>query len=152
MIMKKAFTLVEVLIVVASVSILATIVYVATNPAERFKAVDNLSDRRGLHDVGEAIHIYKIDNNGELPLYYGTSQMPTYPQWYIEYIYSFYGQQYNVCVGWPVNETTFPGLAPYISGDGLDAQGNPYYLIFLDEGSTYLCTYQIDEDIYHKVV
>lgn len=64
---KKGFTLIELLIVISIISILAVVVFVALNPAQRFK---DARDARRVTDVDtilSAIHTYIVDNKGLLP-------------------------------------------------------------------------------------
>lgn len=65
--LSKGFTLVEMLMVVAIISVLAITVFSAINPSKRIK---NAKDDRRLVDIDSlltAIHSYTIDNKGSLP-------------------------------------------------------------------------------------
>ena len=55
---KKGFTLIELLIVIAIIAILAAIVFVALDPATRFK---DARDARRASDIVEVLHAVKID-------------------------------------------------------------------------------------------
>lgn len=64
---KRGFTLIELLIVIAIIATLAVVVFVALNPAQRFK---DTRDARRVSDVNTiltAIHASIIDNKGTLP-------------------------------------------------------------------------------------
>lgn len=64
---RKAFTLIELLLVVAIVSALAVAVFVSLNPAQRLK---DARDARRVTDVDtilSAIHTYIVDNKGTIP-------------------------------------------------------------------------------------
>jgi prepilin-type N-terminal cleavage/methylation domain-containing protein len=64
---KKAFTLIELLLVITIIGILTVIVFVSLNPAQRLK---DARDAKRISDVNTfltAIHTYIIDNKGTLP-------------------------------------------------------------------------------------
>lgn len=74
---KKGFTLIELLLVIGIIAILAIVVFVALNPAQRFK---DARDARRTSDVDtllSAIHSSIVDNKGTLPtgLSVGTSEV-----------------------------------------------------------------------------
>lgn len=70
----KGFTLIELLIVVAILAILATVVFVALNPAKRFADARNARRFVDVDSILTAIHEYAVDNNGILPAGIGISE------------------------------------------------------------------------------
>lgn len=68
MIRKQAgFTLLEVLLVVASLAVLAGIVVVATNPAKQIEDIRNTDRRTDVNNILNVTWQYAIDNNGNFP-------------------------------------------------------------------------------------
>ena len=65
--MKKAFTLIEILVVVTILSVLAVSVFVALNPGQRIKDAQDARRSTDLDSILTAIHQYIVDNNGSLP-------------------------------------------------------------------------------------
>lgn len=65
--MKKGFTLIEVLIVIAIIGILAAVTIVAINPARQFAQARNSQRSSSVNTVLNAIWQYAVDNNGNLP-------------------------------------------------------------------------------------
>lgn len=64
---KQGFTLIELLLVIGIIAVLAVVVFVALNPAQRFK---DARDARRTSDVDtllSAIHSSTVDNKGTLP-------------------------------------------------------------------------------------
>jgi len=63
----KAFTLLEILLVVAAIGILAAIVIVAINPNEQLAKVRDSERQSEVNTLYDAIQQYNIDNDGEWP-------------------------------------------------------------------------------------
>jgi type IV pilus assembly protein PilA len=64
---KKAFTLLEILLVVAAIAILAGIVILAVNPTKQLGDTRNSQRRIDVNTILNAVYQYAIDNNGTLP-------------------------------------------------------------------------------------
>lgn len=65
--LQKAFTLLELLLVIAIVASLAGLVLVALNPAGRLEDVSDTKALSSANDLEKAIKVYSIDNSGNLP-------------------------------------------------------------------------------------
>lgn len=65
--MKKAFTLVELLIVIAILAVLATVVFVVINPGQRINEATDTKLRQETEAMQKAFELYAIDNGGEYP-------------------------------------------------------------------------------------
>lgn len=65
--MKKGFTLIELLVVIAIIGILAAVVFVALNPAQRFADSRNANRWSDVNSYLTAIHEYIVDNGGVYP-------------------------------------------------------------------------------------
>ena len=63
----KGFTLLEVLLVVATLGILAAIVILAINPAKMLADARNAQRRIDVNTISNAVYEYAVDNNGTLP-------------------------------------------------------------------------------------
>ncbi len=63
----KGFTLIEVLLVVALISILAGIVIIAVNPGKQLADGRNTKRKADVSTILNALYQYSIDNNGHLP-------------------------------------------------------------------------------------
>lgn len=63
----KGFTLIELLLVIAIISILAVVVFVALNPAQRFKDSRDARRTTDVDTILSAIHSSIVDNKGTLP-------------------------------------------------------------------------------------
>ncbi|MCX6780480.1 MAG: prepilin-type N-terminal cleavage/methylation domain-containing protein [Candidatus Magasanikbacteria bacterium] len=64
---KKAFTLLEILLVVAAIAILAGIVIVAINPGKQLAQVRNAARKSDVSAVLNAVYQYSLDNDGLFP-------------------------------------------------------------------------------------
>ncbi len=64
---EKAFTLIELLLVVAIIATLAVVVFVALNPAQRLKDSKDARRTSDIDTILSAVHEYIIDNKGALP-------------------------------------------------------------------------------------
>jgi type IV pilus assembly protein PilA len=65
--MKRGFTLIEVLVVIGIIAILAAIVVVAINPARQFAQANNSQRWSNVNAILNAVHQYGVDNRGALP-------------------------------------------------------------------------------------
>ena len=63
----KGFTLIELLVVIGIITILATIVLVAINPARQFAIARDTARKNDLYQILNAVHQYAVDNNGRYP-------------------------------------------------------------------------------------
>ncbi len=68
----RAFTLVEILIVIGVLAILAVVVVAAINPAGRINASQDAQTRRNVQELSQAARLYSVDNGGALPTSNGT--------------------------------------------------------------------------------
>jgi type IV pilus assembly protein PilA len=69
---QKAFTLIEILLVVALIAILAGIVIIAINPAKQLADARNAQRRVDVKTIIDAIYQYGVDHNGSVPGAIGT--------------------------------------------------------------------------------
>ncbi|MEM3063600.1 MAG: type II secretion system protein [Nitrososphaerota archaeon] len=63
----RAFTLIELVVVVGILAALLAIVLVAINPARQFAQANNTQRRSDVNAILNAIHQYAADNQGALP-------------------------------------------------------------------------------------
>lgn len=64
---RHAFTLIEILLVVGILAVLASVVFVALDPAKRFREARDARRTQDIQSILTAIHTYIIDNRGSLP-------------------------------------------------------------------------------------
>lgn len=64
---KRAFTLIELLIVIGIIAILAAVVLIAVNPARQFSLANNAQRSSDVNAVLNAVHQYATENLGALP-------------------------------------------------------------------------------------
>jgi type IV pilus assembly protein PilA len=64
---RSGFTLIELLVVIGIISLLATIVIVALNPAVRFAEARNARRWGDVNSILTAVHEYIVDNDGTIP-------------------------------------------------------------------------------------
>lgn len=64
---KKGFTLIEILLVVAMISVLAVAVFVALNPAKRLIDSKNARRQSDVDTILSAVHQFIVDNRGVFP-------------------------------------------------------------------------------------
>ena len=63
----SGFTLIEILLVIAMLAILAAVVIIAINPAKQFGEAQNAQRRSDVASILDAVHQYRLDNDGALP-------------------------------------------------------------------------------------
>ena len=63
----KAFTLIEILLVIGIIAILAAIVIIAINPARQLAQARNTQRWSNVNTILNAVHQYTVDNKGNLP-------------------------------------------------------------------------------------
>lgn len=61
------FTLIEILLVIAILSILLVVVFASLNPAQRLQDTRDANRWNGVNQVLTAMHEYIVDNNGSYP-------------------------------------------------------------------------------------
>lgn len=64
---QKAFTLLEILLVIGIIAVLATVVIVSLDPAMRFRDARDSRRLSDIQSVLSAVHQYIVDNKGALP-------------------------------------------------------------------------------------
>jgi prepilin-type N-terminal cleavage/methylation domain-containing protein len=72
--MKRGFTLIEILLVVATIAILAGIVILAINPTKQLGDTRNAQRRADVNTILNAVYQYSLDNDGDLPATITTSE------------------------------------------------------------------------------
>lgn len=63
----SGFTLIELIVVIAIISIMASVTYVAVDPARRLNAAHNSTRWTDVRAILEAVKKYQVDNLGSLP-------------------------------------------------------------------------------------
>jgi prepilin-type N-terminal cleavage/methylation domain-containing protein len=63
----SGFTLIEILLVIGIIAVLATVVIVALDPAQRFKDSRDARRRADVESISKAIQQYAIDSQGTFP-------------------------------------------------------------------------------------
>ncbi|MFH1790264.1 MAG: LamG-like jellyroll fold domain-containing protein [bacterium] len=64
---KRAFTLIELLIVIAIIAVLAGVIFVALNPLQRFRDARNSRRVTDVLAIADAVRIYQFGHGGQLP-------------------------------------------------------------------------------------
>lgn len=64
---KSAFSLTEILIVIAILAILAVVAFAVLNPAQRFNQARDSQRYSDVNSISKAIELYALDNGGQLP-------------------------------------------------------------------------------------
>jgi type IV pilus assembly protein PilA len=70
---KKGFTLIELLVVIGIIAALTTVVFVALDPAKRFRDARNARRTTDADTILGAIHQYIVDTGGSMPIGIGVS-------------------------------------------------------------------------------
>lgn len=74
---RSAFTLVEILIVIAILAILAVVTFVVINPAARINDANDAKRREDVQAILSAMSLYSVDNGGDTPTYDTGDALPT---------------------------------------------------------------------------
>ncbi len=74
MIRRSGFTLLEILLVIAAISILAGIVILAINPSRQLAQTRNAQRSVDVNTILNAVYQYSVDNSGNLPSVVTTTQ------------------------------------------------------------------------------
>lgn len=64
---RQGFTLIELLLVIGIIAVLAVVIFVALNPAQRFKDARDARRTSDVDTILSAVHASIIDNKGTLP-------------------------------------------------------------------------------------
>jgi len=114
---KSGFTLIELLVVIGIIAALTTVVFVALDPAKRFKDARNARRTTDSDTILAAVHQYIVDTGGSMPAGIGASvyQIGTCPS----------GGN-TLCTGAAaacVDVATVLGSNKYIKTNPIDPQG-----------------------------
>ncbi len=71
---KKGFTLIELLVVISIIAILATVVFVALDPVQRFADARNSRRWSDVNNILTSVSEYIVDNDGTLPAGVSTTE------------------------------------------------------------------------------
>jgi len=121
--MRKGFTLIELIIVIAIISILAAAIFAAVDPARRLHEARNARRASDVSTILDAIKTYQVDNDGEHFSEVDEAGEDTY---------HMISRNVIIC------ETTCPSL------DGSGIEGSTDCIDLRDMGSNYLSTVPID--------
>ena len=64
---RAGFTLIEILLVIGMIAVLATVVFVALDPAKRFQDTRNARRTTDIQNILSAVHTYVNDTKGTFP-------------------------------------------------------------------------------------
>lgn len=119
---KSAFTLVEILIVIAILAILAVVTFVVINPAQRINDANDTVRREDIQAILSSVTLYAVDNAGTLPTYNSGTALPTVTA-------------ANIATA-GANASQLEGIAPdYLTTIPTDPAGNNYWVGVLASGS-----------------
>lgn len=132
--MKKAFTLIELLLVITILSVLAVSVFVALNPSKRLKDTKDARRATDVDSILTAIHQSIVDNKGTTP-----TNMPTAAgAGGVGLVFTMLGATGNTCniattyCGTPAAACTdlmsgAQNLSTYIASIPIDPNGSPTF-------------------------
>lgn len=128
---KKGFTLIELLVVIGIISALAVTVFVALDPAKRFKDARNARRTTDADTILAAVHQYIVDTGGSMPAGVSTSA-------------SSIGASCSGCI----NIASVLGSNKYLKSNPIDPQGsanNTGYTISKDANNLFTVTASLAE-------
>lgn len=76
---KRGFTLIEILLVVAAIAILAGIVILAINPGKQLGQTRDAQRRADVNTILNAVYQWSLDNNGTMPAVVTADETPICP-------------------------------------------------------------------------
>ena len=130
---KPAYTLIELIVATAIISILAVSTFIVLEPTNRITTARDSKTKSDAEVVIKAFNFYRLDN-GIFPLRAGSSESP-------------------VNIGSLTAASTCSGYAPsayddvvpdYYGGSDTAPAGSTYFVALADNGSTAVCTYLVD--------